>query len=54
MDPNLSETNVALNNRELNILINNLDAGIHIIDKDGYTLFYNSVAEKIDGIKNQI
>ncbi|NLY66039.1 MAG: sigma 54-interacting transcriptional regulator [Tissierellia bacterium] len=51
MDPNLSETNVALNNRELNILINNLDAGIHIIDKDGYTLFYNSVAEKIDGIK---
>lgn len=48
-----SKDNVVLSNRELNILINNIDAGIHIIDRDGYTLFYNSLAEKIDGLKKK-
>ncbi len=27
-----------------------IDVGIHIIDKDGVTLFYSKAAERIDGI----
>src|SRR5690554_6502603 len=34
-------------------VMDDVEVGIHIVDKNGMTLFYNKAAEKIDGIKKQ-
>ncbi|MGH0052507.1 MAG: PAS domain S-box protein, partial [Sphaerochaetaceae bacterium] len=34
-------------------VMDDVEVGIHIVDKKGMTLFYNKAAEKIDGIEKQ-
>lgn len=34
-------------------IIDNLEVGIHMIDKDGLTIYYNDACEKIDGISKK-
>ncbi|WP_035290861.1 sigma-54-dependent Fis family transcriptional regulator [Clostridium sp. KNHs214] len=37
----------------LNCLINNLNIGIHIVDDDGKTVYYNDVMASIEGLKKE-
>lgn len=43
-----------MNNIEeiLDILINNLKEGIHIVNQEGKTIYYNEAMEKIEGVKH--
>jgi PAS domain S-box-containing protein len=34
-------------------ILDDVEVGIHIVDKNGLTLFYNEAAEKIDGIRKE-
>ncbi len=36
--------------KNLKLILNSLDEGIHIVDQEGYTIFYNKKVSEIDGL----
>ena len=39
-----------VNNKNLNMILNSLDEGIHIVDAEGKTIVYNDTVSEIDGL----
>lgn len=34
-------------------ILDNIETGIHLVDAEGYTIYYNEAAEKVDGLKKE-